>query len=100
MEIFFSSSIQSYSAPSLIVTSNTSGILSAVVATSAFSSLLVDYPVQTREALFPATLEILQSLPSNTSPTNEPSKCTADFNAIAPVDNLRRQNDGVKDLSE
>jgi hypothetical protein len=97
---FFSSTIQGHSAPSLIITSNTSGILSAVVATRAFSSLLVDYSVQTREALSPTTLEISKSLPGNPSQINKSSKCTADCNAIRTVDNLRRQNDRAKDVSK
>jgi hypothetical protein len=97
---FFSSTVQGNSTSSVIVTSNISGILSAVVATPAFSSLLVDYPVQTREGHSPATLEISKSLPSNPSPTNEPSKCTADCNAIYTVSNLRRQNDRAKEVSK
>lgn len=94
---FFSSTVQGDSTSSVIVTSNISGILSAVVANPAFSSLLVDYPVQTREGLSPATLEISKSLPRNPSPTNEPSKCTANCNAISTVDSLGRQSDGAKD---
>ena len=97
---FFSSTVQGNSTSSVIVTSNISGILSAVVATPAFSSLLVDYPVQTREGHSPATLEISKSLPNNPSPTNEPSKCTADCNAIYTVGNLRRQNDRAKEVSK
>jgi hypothetical protein len=97
---FFSSTVQGNSTSSVIVTSSISGILSAVVATPAFSSLLVDYPVQTREGHSPATLEISKSLPSNPSPTNEPSKCTADCNAIYTVSNLRRQNDRAKEVSK
>jgi hypothetical protein len=97
---FFSSTVQGNSTSCVIVTSSISGILSAVVATPAFSSLLVDYPVQTREGHSPATLEISKSLPSNPSPTNEPSKCTADCNAIYTVSNLRRQNDRAKEVSK
>ena len=97
---FFSSTVQGDSTSSVIITSNISGILSAVVATPAFSSLLVDYPAQTREGHSPATLEISKSLPSNPSPTIEPSKCTADCNAIYTVGNLRRQNDRAKEVSE
>ena len=97
---FFSSTVPGDSTSSVIITSNISGILSAVVATPTFSSLLVDFPIQTREALSPATLEISKSLPSNPSPTNEASKCTADCNAIFTVDNLRRNNDRPKDGSK